>query len=165
MSITREQFHLQIDRLVDTFGDRHFPDQRVQMIWEVVDGLSYQTVIAIVDSFISESKHAPLPVDFKKAVRESGHKARQYALGEIQPKEIAKCWDCGDSGFIRLKRKENFEEWAKWQTGSAPCYCFRGKQLIEAGKRNPKGPIDFGPQFNDRWKNSYEIISAHAGAT
>ena len=82
---------------------------------------------------------------------------KKYALGEIQLKEESKCWDCADSGFVRLKRLENYESWAKFKTGSAPCHCLRGKELIEAGLRK-KERVDFGPQFGERWKKSYEII-------
>lgn len=67
--ITREQFHLQIQRLEDTFGDRHFPDQRTHMIWNMICELEYPSVIRIVDDFIMSSKFAPLPADFLEAVR------------------------------------------------------------------------------------------------
>lgn len=148
--ITRDQFQLQVDRLCDCFGDRHFPDQRVRMIWDSAEGNEYQTVIAIVDGFIRSSKHAPLPADFSEAINEAtkGSK-RKYALGELQPREIAKCQDCLDSGFIRLN-SENV-------IGSAPCHCHRGKMLIEAGKRKNKNPINLGPQFNETWLKGYTI--------
>ncbi len=81
---------------------------------------------------------------------------RKYALGEIQPRGIAKCWDCGDSGFVRLTRKQEFEEWARWSSGSAPCHCPRGAELISAAARRSP-PLDLGPQFNDLWKTSYSI--------
>lgn len=82
-----------------------------------------------------------------------------FALGEIQPKNIAKCWDCGDSGFIRLRRLPEYEEWATYESGSAPCHCDRGLALIAAGKLR-KPPIYFGPQFNELWTKSYEIDPA-----
>lgn len=159
--ITREQFQLQIDRLVNCFGAQKFPDQRAAMIWDDVSGLPYATVIAIVDTFIRNAKHAPTPGDFLEAVKASGAQAKRYALGEIQPEEIARCLNCGDSGFIRLIRNEIYEEWAKWSSGSAPCHCYRGKQAIEAAKRKPKNPIDLGPQFNERWLKSYSINPAY----
>ncbi len=155
MKITRDQFQLQIDRLTDTFGGNKFPDQRSAMIWDDVSDLPYETVIAIVDTFIRNSKFAPLPGDFSEAVKACGIQIKRYALGETQPREIARCHDCMDSGFIRLTRNETFEPWAKWESGSAPCHCHRGKMLIEAGKRKPKDPIDLGAQFNDSWLRSY----------
>lgn len=158
--ITREQFRLQIDRLTDTFGEKNFPDQRSAMIFDYVCGLEYETVIAIVDSFIRSSKYAPLPADFSEAVKEAtkGVGAREHALGEIQPKEIARCWDCADSGFIRLQRIDSYEAWAKFETGSAPCHCSRGKELILKAKQKAKNPTELGPQFNDDWKKIYKIM-------
>ncbi len=156
MTVRREQFNLQIDRLVDTFGDKHFPEQRILMIWEVVEGLDYNSVIALVDGFIRGSKFAPLPSDFSEAAKDFKRTVRRYSLGEIQPKELAQCRDCADSGFIRLERRENAQPWAKWATGSAPCHCGRGKELIyKCSKR--KNPLDLGPQFNSAWDTSYRI--------
>lgn len=157
---TREQFLIQMDRLKDTFGERHFPNQRTAMIWDMISELEYQILISIVDSFIKRSKYAPLPIDFSEALKEYEPKQKRYSLGELQPKEIAKCWDCADSGFIRLERLEKFDKWARWHSGSAPCHCHRGKQLIDAGKRM-KRPIDFGPQFNNSWLSSYKIINEY----
>lgn len=156
--ITREQFQLQIDRLTDTFGDKAFPDQRVSMIWESAQEHLYPTVIAVVDQFIRNSKSAPLPGDFAEALSASKSEKRKYALGELRPKEICQCMDCADSGLIRLTRKESFEEWAKWSSGSAPCHCFRGRMAIEAAARKPKHPLDLGTQFSDHWRNSYSVI-------
>lgn len=162
MSITREQFQLQIDRLEDTFGERFFPDQRTHMMWESAIGYNYNTVIAVVDSFIRSSKAAPMPSDFSSAMNEATRETRRkFALGELQPKEQAQCFDCADSGFVRLKRNEQFEKWANWQSGSAPCHCHRGRMAIDAAKRKPKNPIDLGSQFSDRWLNSYSIVQAY----
>jgi hypothetical protein len=164
MSITRDQFRLQIDRLVDAFGDRAFSEQREHMIWEIVKPFDYPPIISVVDDFIRGSRHAPLPADFVTSTRSLGRGSRAYALGEIQPIDMAKCWDCGDSGFIRLRRKPTFDKWAKWDIGSAPCHCTRGWQLIETGLRR-KVPLDFGSQFSDYWRNSYEVMPAYSGHT
>lgn len=158
--ITREQFLLQVQRLCSTFGDRNFPEQRSAMIWDSVKDLDYEPVIGIVDGFIRGSKSTPLPIEFSEAAKEirKGMGAKQYALGEVQPQNIAKCWDCGDSGFIRLRRNQEHDEWAKWHIGSAPCHCYRGRDLIAAAKRMKKGPTDLGPQFSDNWKKSYTVL-------
>jgi hypothetical protein len=163
--ITRPQFAIQMERLTDTFGDKFFSEQRAHMMWQSVEGLEYPTVIAIVDSFIRSSKTAPLPVDFALAASEATKgRTRKFALGELQPQEVASCWDCADSGFIRVKRNETFEEWAKYDFGSAPCHCTRGALLIEAGKRLPRNPIDFGGQFDETWKKSYTVMPAYGEA-
>lgn len=160
MSITRDQLSVQLDRLIDTFGDKAFSDQRIALIWEIVNGLEYSQVISIVDGFLKKSRHAPLPDDFSQAAKDFRRSSRDYALGEIRPREIAQCLDCGDSGFIRLSRNTEFESWAKWQTGSAPCHCARGDQLIEAARRM-KSPMELGPKFNENWLKSYSVIPAY----
>ena len=157
--ITRDQFRLQMERLKDAFGDHKFPDQREVMLWESSEGHDYGVIIHVVDMFIRNSKTAPLPSEFAEAVGKAANSlgARKFALGEIQPSDKAKCWDCGDSGFVRLVRNETFAPWAKWSSGSAPCHCLRGRDLIAAGKRMRPSPVDFGPQFSDDWHSSYSI--------
>jgi hypothetical protein len=140
--ITRAQLGVQIDRLVDTYGDKAFSDQRVHLIWEAVEHLDYANVITLVDAFIRSEKNPPLPADFATAAREFRPQGKRYALGEIQPREIARCWDCGDSGFLQFTNQRC--------SGSCPCHCIRGEQLIEAGKRM-RSPTDFGPQYRDEW--------------
>lgn len=155
-TITREQFALQIDRLIDVWGDKAFSEQREYLIWEAVDGLQYAQVIALVDGFIRSSRNAPLPQDFIAAASEFESKKLRYMLGEEKPIDEAACKDCLDSGFIRLTRRTEYAKWAVYSSGSAPCHCFRGKDLIAAGKRR-KRPIDFGAQFNETWLASYDI--------
>ncbi len=157
MSITRDQFQLQIDRLADTFGDRFFPEQRTLMIWDYVRGIEYSIVISIVDGFIRGSKTPPLPSDFSQATAEVARSSgRKYALGEIKPREICKCFDCADSGFVHVIRIDGHDEWAKWENGSASCHCPSGRELIAAAKRM-KSPTDLGSQFSEHWKKSYRI--------
>jgi hypothetical protein len=158
-AIDRYQFKLQMDRLIDVFGEKHFSEQRELMLWECCRGVRYPLVIAVVDNFIRKSKSAPLPIEFAEAIAAAEKTAgdKRYFLGEIQPKAIAKCFDCGDSGFIELKRKPEHEEWAKWGSGSAPCHCARGK-LVSENKKH-----ELGPQFSDRWRSSYTVIPAYTG--
>ncbi len=159
--ITKDQFYLQMDRLKDCFGDHKFPDQREAMLWEMVHGHDYAVMIYVVDMFIRNAKSAPLPAEFAEAIGKVSTGSKKYALGEIQPREIAKCHDCADSGFIRLERNETFEKWAKWITGSAPCHCDRGRLLIAAGTRTKPTPTDFGPQFAEHWLKSYSIVPSY----
>jgi len=154
--IAREQFDAQLNRLIDTFGDRAFSEQRSFMIWKIVAHLDREDFQEIVDNFIRCAKHAPLPAEFSEAVGKRGGRGLALVLGEMRPLVEANCKDCCDSGFIRLHRSEGAETWAKWAVGSAPCHCVRGAELIEAAKRKRK--VDLGPQFADHWLKSYSII-------
>lgn len=152
--INKDQLRIQIDRLVDTYGDKPYSEQREHLIWLAVEGLEYGQVIKMVDSFISEMRMAPLPNDFSLQAKLYTKNKNRFALGEAQENPI--CFDCRDSGFVELVRKTEYEPWATWQSGSAPCHCVRGEQLIAAGKRQ-KHPTHFGPQFSDAWRTSYSI--------
>lgn len=154
--ITREQFQLQVHRLCDTFGDRAFPEQRQIMIWDIVKAHAYEHVIHAIEGFIRSAKSAPLPKDFAEVM--ANYASKKRALGDCVPYDEATCKHCLDSGFIRVIRNETYEPWAKWQQGSSPCFCARGKELIEAGKRVKPQPIDFGPQFNENWFTSYSHL-------
>lgn len=165
MLVSREMLDVQLERLEQAFGDKFFDDQRARMIWHAVEGLEYASVIEIADKFIREFKHAPLPKDFLDASREYTRSATVYKLGEIRPREIAKCFDCGDSGFVHVERLPEYDEWAVWHSGSMPCHCERGRKLIEAGRRRAKGAIDFGAQWNSYHAKSYRIEPAHYPAS
>lgn len=164
MTIQREQLDIQLDRLSEAFGEKNFGEQRSRMVWIAVEGMEYQDVISICDKFIREFKHAPLPKDFLEAAREYNRNATTWALGEIRPREIAKCFDCGDSGFVRVQRRATYDKWAVYSMGSMPCHCDRGRELIEKGKRRAKGAIDLGAQYGDYHAKSYAKIPAHSAS-
>ena len=155
MSITRDQFQLQIDRLEDAFGDRAFSEQRKHMIWESVAGLEYKAVIAVVDNFIRSSKYAPLPADFSTATEGMGRDGRR-ALGAYSDNPA--CGDCHDSGFVSVRRIEGHEEWARTESGSAACHCGRGREVLFRLANLPKNPVDLKSQWNQRWEKSYRIV-------
>lgn len=155
--INRDQLRIQLDRLADTYGDKSFSAQREELIWEAVEGLEYAQVIKIVDEFIGKSRNAPLPNDFSEAAKQYTKSKNRYALGEHKPHDEAKCQDCLDSGLVELERNQKYESWAKWAQGHAPCHCSRGSEVMAAGLRR-KNPVNFGPQFNVRWLDSYRVV-------
>jgi hypothetical protein len=155
MSVTRDQFALQMDRLIDAFGEKAYGAQREHLIWEAIDGLAYAQVIAMVSDFIGRMHKAPLPKDFSDAAAVCGRDKKRYALGEYQPLEQALCRDCADSGFIRLLRKDAFEKWAKWDTCSICCHCDRGAKAKDAAMRMQR-PTEIA-RFDDRWLTSYAV--------
>ncbi len=156
MSITRDQMSLQIDRLVDVFGEKAFSEQRQHMIWEVLDGLDYKLVIGIVDMFIRANKYAPLPVDFSKACEGMDRGGMKRQLGEYA--EHPACGDCHDSGFVSVERKDEHEEWARCAGGSAACHCERGRQVLFTLRNSPKHPVDLKCQWGPQWEASYAIV-------
>lgn len=164
MRVTKPQLDIQIDRLIETFGEKFFSSQRIVMIWDAVEGLEYASVISIVDEFISSAKHPPLPKDFSIAAKDYKRDLVSFSLGEHAPFESAKCLDCGDSGFVHIERKKEFEPWARAHSGSAPCHCNRGRGAIEAMKRLRR-PVHLTRQFGPDWELSYKILPVYSAHT
>lgn len=156
MIINRDQLKLQIDRLVDVFGDKNFSEQRELMIWEAVDGLDYFQVVSMVDNFIRSSDRAPKPSEFSECARGLNREKTKYSLGEERP-DGYRCADCRDSGQVHVSRIEGHESWAKAPSGYAPCHCDRGRQAIIAAKRTLY-PTDLGAQYGPHWESSYRIL-------
>lgn len=155
--MTDGQFKIQLDRLKIAFGEKPFDHQRLYLIRDSLRHLSYEQFERMVDRFIREKKpnDPPLPKDFAEIAKIEGGQKRKIALGEYYPQELAECWDCGDSGFIRLVRNEDYDEWAKWDRGSAPCHCDKGRQVSQNKKHN------LGLQFNETWKKSYSVLPCY----
>lgn len=97
--ITREQFTIQMERLHSTWSKRQFPDQRREMIWEQIRQHDYELMIKIVDRFISSSKSAPMPEDFRNEVlwQTRGRKAPSSE----EPVRID-CVHCCDMGVLKI---------------------------------------------------------------
>lgn len=159
--MTIECFNVQMARLRETFGARAYPSTREELIAKALKHLDDAAITTLITGFIASAKHAPTVEDIAKGAREFNSQKHTYALGEHRPREIAKCFDCADSGFVRVKRLANHATWAKWHEGSAPCHCYRGKLAIEAAKRL-RSPVDLGAQYNHLWRSSYEIMPYHS---
>lgn len=153
------EFFSQVKRLESAFGAKAFDAERCSMIRGNLRHLTGDQFERIVNQFINSKRPTdpPLPKEFSEAAASQNKSStqRKYFLGDIQPREMANCFDCADSGFVRLKRVDGHEAWAKFETGSAPCHCERGAMV----SRNVK--YNLGPQFNDNWKRSYEILSEY----
>lgn len=160
--MNRDIFDQQIRRMQARWKNA-FDIEFVSLLALKMSQVNNEAFVETVNQFVGNRpvSKPPLIQDFIDATRGSNRAKKKYAYGDIQPKEIAQCWDCGDSGFIRILRNEVYEAWAKCAHGSAPCHCARGRGAIEAAARIPKGPIDLGPQFNNSWLKSYSKMPAY----
>jgi hypothetical protein len=57
-------FYSQIKRLSNTFGERNFPEEKVNVIWKYVEDLKDSWFSSLCDKYIGTLRHAPLPADF-----------------------------------------------------------------------------------------------------
>ncbi len=63
------EFDAQMNRMKGAFKPADFTEERLKLIWRGVQDLDLEEFEAIVDNFISSSRHAPLPKDFQDASR------------------------------------------------------------------------------------------------
>ncbi len=153
--MTKELFVVSMKRMANCFGQNFYNTERTEAIWQLCkiheDDVFYKTC----NRLINNSRMPPLPKEIADMARTvastTGSVTTELALGEYRPKEISKCYDCADSGFIRLTRIDTFEPWAKWQSGSAPCHCGRGELVSKSNYRL------YGPQFKEFWEKSYDV--------
>lgn len=64
--MTEEQFKFQLDRLVNSFGSKHFDLERIDLIRNEVLWMDLGLFSSIVSSFLSSMRSAPLPKDFRE---------------------------------------------------------------------------------------------------
>lgn len=68
--MTYQEFEIQLARLRQTFGKNAYDAApRIEMIWDLVSDLTGAQFKSVADHFVSSSRHAPLPTDFKEAAR------------------------------------------------------------------------------------------------
>lgn len=66
--MTAYEFDTQINRLKDVFGDRHYPDERVKLLWRAVSDYPGKWFSKTVDKFIGECRQPPLLPEFRTEV-------------------------------------------------------------------------------------------------
>lgn len=97
----QDEFREQIVRLNKAFGTKTFDDDRLGRIWTIVQCLSGADFSRVVDKMLDSLRHAPLPDDFRVAIRPF--------LPHYQPRsnepEPDKCSNCYDLGFVWLKNQ------------------------------------------------------------
>lgn len=156
--MNREIFDQQITRL-KTRWKNSFDPEFVSLLALKMAYVSNESFVETVNAFIGDRpvSQPPLLQDFIKATGASqrSSESRRYQLGEIRPKNLCECRDCGDSGFIRLSRKPQFEAWARYESGSAPCHCSNGRLVSQNTKYN------LGPQFSRAWESSYQVVPTY----
>lgn len=101
MSMTDEQFALQVDRLKLAFGPKAFDAQRLYLIQNSIRSVEYQEFIRIVNRLIATKRpnDPPLPKDFM----EYAAKRREMNWQEREQKHELYCQACIDAGVVRVE--------------------------------------------------------------
>lgn len=111
-------FHEQIKRLKATFGESHYPEERVNLIWKFVEHEPIEWFKRACDFFISESRTSPLLPQFrenlysnrprKEKERSAEVKHHKSRLGPEFAREITSMLAKKMSGEIS---KQEFDSW------------------------------------------------------
>lgn len=78
--MTQEVFKLQVHRLVETYGERYYPPERVKLIFNAVKKLPDGWLENTVSQFIGNNRHAPMLKEFLKEAWDYEKRARQESV-------------------------------------------------------------------------------------
>lgn len=97
-------YQRQIERLKETYGQQHYRDERVKLIWRDVCELTNAWFSQIVSEFIYCSRQAPLGDDFRLKIGEERQKAFSDQLAkdtydDFDPSKRT-CIHCHDVGTL-----------------------------------------------------------------
>lgn len=137
-----ETFRIQMGRMYSLFGEKTYPQERLESIWQFCQDLPDHVFRQMVNSFIDDAKSAPLPKEFKSLAASYFAKNRGFNQEpETKPSAQARCWDCGDSGNAFANKKSN-----------GASYVFRCHCRI--GGDRPKAQ---GAQWSAHFEAEYEL--------
>ena len=116
-------FQRQIERLKETFGQQHYKDERVKLIWRDVQDLKNDWFSTVVSEFIYCARQAPLGDDFRLKISEEKHKSWSDKLAkdtfdDFDPTKIT-CIYCNDGGTLVHENQ------------AYRCCCSAGKRRVE----------------------------------
>jgi hypothetical protein len=110
------EFDLEIKRLAECFGEKHFPRERLRLIWNGVATLSATGWRKVVDKILLTSRTAPMPneiIELARAIEREEFAstvkgAANAIFAEILPKDMPRpkrCPHCNDSGLVSAIRR------------------------------------------------------------
>lgn len=97
--MTKIEFNGQMARVISTFDERHYSEDRLDIIWRMVESLEFFEFRKVVDHLINTFRQAPLPKDFFEA--SAGY--RKNRLGVDDTSADPDCAECLDTGFFRVR--------------------------------------------------------------
>lgn len=112
--MNRNDFMLQMDRLMKVYGDKSYPDERTKIIWREMQGLMTYEFQDIVSELIASSATAPMITKFREAKMDlrlrnaAGYDSGFKAWLDAQPH----CYYCAKSGAVTAIRQSDGTLWA-----------------------------------------------------
>lgn len=85
------EFGLQMDRIIECYGDKFYPTPRVEIIYKWASRISAKDFEIVVSKLIAENERPPMPSKFKETY---------IGLGIVKNNYESNCVYCSGSGFI-----------------------------------------------------------------
>jgi len=92
--MTLPEFKEQIGRLKKIFGDKYYPNDRMQLMYECYKSTKYSYFEAAINYLVLNSRRAPLLEDITKALNRNV--ARRYSSGSLKNDTDIKIRDFSD---------------------------------------------------------------------
>jgi len=156
--MTEGLFKVQIKRLIQTFGDKAYPEPRVALLWDKVKFYNGTDFDKFISSCIMDCKFAPIGKEFNEFAQEQSKKIDEFKKEERLSRimEGKTCGYCGDEGLILVTKKE---DGSKWAFGCDECKTISDnpKILNYGDKENPKKIKLF-----DKYMRSNQLFTMHS---
>lgn len=105
--MTHAEFTLVTDELKNFFGERHFPENKLGRIWQIVKYISKGELEAGVNSIMDVARHAPTPGEIRMACRSAIERAKAEQI-RLRLEGIAgRCAFCDNKGKVFAVLKDN----------------------------------------------------------
>ncbi len=98
MKLSQADFTIQLLRLTETYGDKHYPPERARAIYEEVKDVPVESVEKIVTDLIADRQYPPMRDAFRAAA--AGFKGWKQNPDLQRLYSSSSCRWCGLSGFM-----------------------------------------------------------------
>lgn len=137
-----EDFKREIARLVQVFGDRNYPKERVNLLWQAFSYCQEEDVTAAVSHLIGNTLKPPLQRELAEAIEEAARERRENNRGPTKVSARPLCQYCSDSGWATVTQKGAFPP----VKVCVRCPCLIGAKLSKSV-----------PQWDTRMSQTHEI--------
>lgn len=151
-------FQIEFEQIRQVFGEKFYTQNRTSRIWKQVQHLEPLEFRKIVEELIEDFRYAPLPKDFREAVRRLPFKSEEFDEATL---EI--CNSCNGLGFLYISETDfpylairctchvnaQLKEWAQFPVAK---YYHATKRFPNAWFKPDKTEIDGIWAKAARWK-------------
>lgn len=154
--MTPIEFHEQLEKLKQVFGEKSYTPERSTILFEYVKQCDARAFAYTVKQWIGDAKTAPLGEHFRDFAR----KFNSTNLNLKDPYAVPQCLDCSDTGWLTLQMRPELVQIGQ-QLGYSErlailCTCRTGN-VIKAKIEATNEIRDCAKQINSSYRQWYEI--------